>query len=178
MGDSEKTQLQSTITVSIPEPNVSASKIQNAFRNRLARIKLAEAKAGDVMTNINREREQKAYIQTAKENKSATKLQSAFRNRLARIKLAEAKAGDVLEQIGKERDQKATKLQSAFRNRLARINLAQAKAGDVMTQINREREQKAYNQKAKQNKSARKIQNMFKNKKIYNDAIARAVERD
>ena len=147
MGDSEKTQLQSTITASvmvndilndifpqtintIPEPNVSASKIQNAFRNRLARIKLAEAKAGDVMTQINREREQKAYNQKAKENKSATKLQNAFRNRLARIKLAKAKAGDVLEQIGKERDQKATKLQSAFRNRLVRIK--QQKPKQVM----------------------------------------------
>jgi hypothetical protein len=150
MGDSEKTQLQSIMvndiipqTINtIPEPNVSASKIQNAFRNRLARIKLAEAKAGDVMTQINREREQKAYNQKAKENKSATKLQSAFRNRLARIKLAEAKAGD------------------------------------VMTQINREREQKEYNQKAKLNKAAKKIQNMVRNKKIYDDAVAAAVERD
>jgi NADH:ubiquinone oxidoreductase subunit D len=140
MGDSEKIQLQSVMvndmvndmlndiipqTINtIPEPNVSASKIQNAFRNRLARIKLAEAKAGDVMTQINREREQKAY------------------------------------------------------NEKARIKLAEAQAGEVLAQINREREQKAYNQKAKQNKSARKIQNMFRNKKIYNDAIAKAVERD
>ena len=66
MGDSEKIQLQSVMVNDMvndmlndiipqsinttPEPNVSASKIQNAFRNRLARIKIAEAKAGDVMT--------------------------------------------------------------------------------------------------------------------------------
>jgi hypothetical protein len=74
-------------------------------------------------------------------------------------------------QINREREQKAY-------NYKARIKLAEAQAGEVLAQINREREQKAYNQKAKQNKSARKIQNMFKNKKIYNDAIARAVERD
>ena len=164
MGDSEKTQLQSKLTASvmvndmlndiipqtintIPEPNVSASKIQNAFRNRLARIKLAEAKAGDVLEQIGKERDQKA-----------TKLQSAFRNRLARINLAQAKAGDVMTQINREREQKAY-------NEKARIKLAEAQAGEVLAQINREREQKAYNQKAKQNKSARKIQNMFRNKR-------------
>ena len=50
----------------------SATKLQSAFRNRLAKIKLMEAKAGDVMTNINREREQKAIT-----------LQNAFRNKKA-----------------------------------------------------------------------------------------------